>query len=406
MASKHAGIGIKTGSGKSMSATRNLDDRAPVIVDAVRTPVARRNGALRDWHAAALLGTVLDALVERNGIPKEAVDDVVAGCATQVGEQAGNIGRTALLMAGFPVTVPGTTVQRACGSSQQAIHFADNLIRSGVCDIVLAGGVEMMSKTHGGNDDPTYGHRYPDELKKRFSMPSMGEAAERIAERWGMDRTYLDEIALRSHRLAAQAQDEGRFDRSIIPVRSAQDTDLVRDEGVRRDTSLDKLATLKTPFRENGRISAGNASQVSDGAAAVLLMSAARAREFGLKPRAFLRQQLVVGVDPELMLTGPIPATRAILEKAGLAVEDIDLFEINEAFASVLGAWLKEIRPDIDRVNVNGGAIAMGHPLGSSGARLMTILLDELDRTGGRLGLQSMCCGGGLGTATIVERLD
>jgi acetyl-CoA acetyltransferase family protein len=389
-----------------MSATRNLDDRAPVIVDAVRTPVARRNGALRDWHAAALLGTVLDALVERNGIPKEAVDDVVAGCATQVGEQAGNIGRTALLMAGFPVTVPGTTVQRACGSSQQAIHFADNLIRSGVCDIVLAGGVEMMSKTHGGNDDPTYGHRYPDELKKRFSMPSMGEAAERIAERWGMDRTYLDEIALRSHRLAAQAQDEGRFDRSIIPVRSAQDTDLVRDEGVRRDTSLDKLATLKTPFRENGRISAGNASQVSDGAAAVLLMSAARAREFGLKPRAFLRQQLVVGVDPELMLTGPIPATRAILEKAGLAVEDIDLFEINEAFASVLGAWLKEIRPDIDRVNVNGGAIAMGHPLGSSGARLMTILLDELDRTGGRLGLQSMCCGGGLGTATIVERLD
>jgi acetyl-CoA acetyltransferase family protein len=234
----------------------------------------------------------------------------------------------------------------------------------------------------------------------------MGEAAERIAERWGMDRTYLDEIALRSHRLAAQAQDEGRFDRSIIPVRSAQDTDLVRDEGVRRDTSLDKLASLKTPFRENGRISAGNASQVSDGAAAVLLMSAARAREFGLRPRAFLRQQLVVGVDPELMLTGPIPATRAILEKAGLAVEDIDLFEINEAFASVLGAWLKEIRPDIDRVNVNGGAIAMGHPLGSSGARLMTILLDELDRTGGRLGLQSMCCGGGLGTATIVERLD
>lgn len=383
-----------------------LHDREPVIVDAVRTAVGRRRGALRDWHAAQLLADVLSALARRNDLPVGDVDDVVAGCATQVGEQAGNVARTALLLAGFPVMVPGTTVQRACGSSQQAVHVADNMIRSGVCDVVLAGGVELMSKTQGGNDDTTYGKRYPDALIERFSMPSMGIAAERIAQRWRLERPYLDDLALRSHHLAADAHDAGRFARHLIPLKLADGTLFDTDEGVRRDTSADKLAALKPSFRDDGRVTAGNASQVSDGAAALLLMSAAKAREYGLRPRARLKAQYVVGVDPEIMLTGPIPATREILRRSGLAMADIDLFEINEAFASVLGAWVAELQPDMARVNVNGGSIAMGHPLGSSGARLMTILVDELERRGGRYGLQSMCCGGGLGTATIVERIE
>jgi acetyl-CoA acyltransferase len=381
-----------------------LEDREPVIVDAVRTPVGRRGGALKDMHAAALLATVFNAVCERTGVPRERVDDVVAGCAAQVGEQAGNVARTALLLGGFPFSVPGTTVTRACGSSQQAVHFADNMIRSGVCDVVIAGGVELMSRTAGGNDDKTFGSRHPPELVERLSMPTMGIAAERIAQRWNLERAWLDELALRSHTLAAAAQDAGRFASQMLPVEGA--THLEVDEGVRRSTTLDKLATLKPAFREDGRITAGNSSQVSDGAAALLLMTAAKAREFGLRPRARLKAQLVVGVDPEIMLTGPIPATRQILARSGLALQDIDRFEINEAFASILGAWLAEIKPDLNKVNVNGGSIAIGHPLGSTGARLMTTLLAELERTGGRYGLQSMCCGGGLGTATIVERLD
>jgi len=383
-----------------------LPDREPVIVDAVRTPVGRRNGALKDWHASDLLARVLNALLERTGVPAASVDDVIAGCAAQVGEQAGNVARTALLMAGYPVTVPGTTVQRACGSSQQAVHFADNLIRSGVCDVVVACGVEHMSGTAGGNDDTRYGRRYPESLVEKFSMPSMGEAAERIAERWSLDRSYLDELSLRSHQLAAAAQDAGRYAGHLLPLQLADGAVFQADEGVRRNSSLEKLATLQPSFRENGRITAGNASQVSDGAAGLLLMTAAKAREYGLRPRARLHAQRVVGVDPEIMLTGPIPATREILTRAGLKLSDIDLFEINEAFASILGAWVKELQPDMDKVNVNGGSIAMGHPLGSTGARLMTVMIDELERRGGRYGLQSMCCGGGLGTATIVERLD
>ncbi|MDR3400080.1 MAG: thiolase family protein [Pandoraea sp.] len=385
---------------------RDLAGREPVIVDVVRTPVGRRNGALREWHAAALLAHVLSALVERTGVPRGDVDDIVAGCATQVGEQAGNIARTALLLADFPVTVPGTTVQRACGSSQQAIHFADNLIRSGVCDVVIAGGVELMSKTQGGNDDTRYGLRYPPSLVERFSMPSMGIAAERIAERWQLDRRYLDELALRSHVLSAEAHEAGRFSRQMVPLAGVDNQVLDRDEGVRRDTSLEKLTSLKASFREDGRVTAGNASQVSDGAAAVLIMTADKAREYGLRPRAVLRAQFVVGVDPALMLTGPIPATQQILARSGLALEDIDLFEINEAFSSVLGAWLAELKPDLARVNVNGGSIAVGHPLGSTGARLMAGVVDELERRGGRFGLQSMCCGGGIGTATIIERVE
>ena len=389
-----------------MTRANQLDDREPVIVETARSAVGRRGGALRDWHAAALLAETLKAVLDRTGVPAERVDDVVAGCSTQVGEQAGNVGRTALLMAGMPVTVPGMSVQRACGSSQQAVHIADNMIRSGVAEIVIACGVEMMSKTQGGNDDTKFGRRHPEELVRRFSLPTMGEAAERIADRWGLERAYLDELALRSQVLAAEATAAGRFERQIVPVAGADGAPFTRDEGVRPDVSLEKLATLKTPFRENGRITAGNASQVSDGAAAILVMSARAAREFGLRPRARLTAQLVVGVDPEIMLTGPIPATRAILRRSGLALSEIDLFEINEAFASILGSWLKEIEPDLDKVNVNGGSIAIGHPLGSSGARLMTILIDELERRGGRYGLQSMCCGGGLGTATIVETLQ
>ena len=385
---------------------RRLDDREPVIVDAIRTPVGRRGGALQELHAAALLAGVFNGLCERTGVPRDQVDDVVAGCATQVGEQAGNIARTALLMGDFPLTVPGTTVTRACGSSQQAVHFADNMIRSGVCDVVIAGGVELMSRTAGGNDDTRYGRRHPEDLVQRFSMPTMGIAAERIAERWRLERPWLDELALRSHTLAAAAQDRGHFASQMLPVALSGDRRLEADEGVRRGTTLDKLATLKPAFQEGGRVTAGNSSQVSDGAAGLLLMSAAKAREFGLRPRARLKAQFAIGVDPEIMLTGPIPATQAILRRSGLTLRDIDLFEINEAFASVLGAWLKELEPDLDKVNVNGGSIAVGHPLGSTGARLMTTLLCELERRGGRYGLQSMCCGGGIGIATIVERLD
>ncbi len=384
----------------------SMSDREPVIVDAVRTPVGKRRGKLQHWHAAALLAEPFKELLARTGVPAVLIDDVVAGCATQVGEQAGNVARTAALLADFPVTVPGMTVSRACGSSQQAIHVADNMIRSGVCDIVVAGGVELMSHTAGGNDNTEYGKRYPDSLVERFSMPSMGLAAERIAKRWNLERSWLDELALRSHCRASQAQDAGYFDSQMIAVQAEDGSPMQADEGVRRGTSLEKLAGLKPPFQEDGRVTAGNSSQISDGAAAMLLMTAAKARELGLRPRARLKAQLVVGVDPEIMLTGPIPATRKILERSGLKLSDIDLFEINEAFASVLGAWITELKPDMDKVNVNGGSIAIGHPLGSTGARLMTTLLYELERRGGRYGLQSMCCGGGLGTATIIERLD
>ncbi|MFN9806239.1 MAG: thiolase family protein [Betaproteobacteria bacterium] len=383
-----------------------LNDHDPVIVDAVRTPVGRKGGALSHLHASSLLACALETVVDRNGVARDGIDDVVAGCAAQVGEQAGNIARTALLTAGFPFHVPGTTVNRACGSSQQAVHFADNMIRSGVCEAVVAAGVESMSHTAGANDDTKFGRRHPLELVERFSMPSMGIAAERIAARWNLDRGYLDELALRSHTLAAAAARQGRFDSQLVAVTDAEGTPFTRDEGVRPDASFEKLAALKPAFQEGGRITAGNASQVSDGASAVLLMSARRAREYGLRPRARLRAQLVVGVDPEIMLTGPIPATHEILRHSGLQITDIDLFEINEAFASVLGSWLKETGAPLDRVNVNGGSIAIGHPLGSTGARLLTILLNELERTGGTLGLQSMCCGGGLGTATIIERID
>jgi acetyl-CoA acetyltransferase family protein len=385
---------------------RELRDDEPVIVDAVRSAVGRYGGALREWHAAALLGRVLAELLRRNGLPPETVDDVIAGCATQVGEQAGNVARTALLLADFPVGVPGMTVQRACGSSQQAVHVADNLIRAGTADVVIAAGIEHMSRTRGGNDDDRYGKRYPDALVRHFSLPGMGEAAERIAERWRLARTWLDELALRSHALAAAAEDAGYLAPRILPLESVDNRLLTCDEGIRRDSSLAKLANLSSVFRMQGHITAGNSSQVSDGAAALLLMRAGFARHHGLRPLARIRAQCVVGVDPEIMLNGPIPATRRILARAGLSLRDIDLFEVNEAFASVVGAWLQETRTPLVRVNVNGGAIAMGHPLGATGARLMMILMDELHRRGNRLGLLTMCCGGGLGIATLIETVE
>jgi acetyl-CoA acetyltransferase family protein len=385
---------------------RDLAGREPVIVAAVRTPVGRRNGALQGMHAAALLASTLNAVCERTGVPREAIDDVVAGCAIQAGEQAGNIARTAVLMGGFPITVPGTTVTRACGSSQQAVHHADAMIRSGACDVMIAGGVELMSRVAGANDDTKFGVRHPPELVERYAMPSMGIAAERIAERWKLERAWLDELSLRSHALAAAAQDEGRFKSQMLPPAAGDGSVCAADEGVRRNATLERLASLKPAFRDDGRVTAGNSSQVSDGAAALLLMTADKAREFSLRPLARLKAQFVIGVDPELMLTGPIPATLEILKRSGLGLEDIDLFEINEAFASVLGAWLADVPADIARVNVNGGSIAIGHPLGSTGARLMTTLIAELERRGGRYGLQAMCCGGGLGIASIVERMD
>ncbi len=381
-------------------------DQEAVIVDAVRTPVGKRNGSLAAWHPAALLADTLNGLVARTGVPKGAIDDVIAGCATQVGDQAGNIGRTALLMAGFPVTVPGATVQRACGSSQQAVHFAANLIDTGTCDMVIACGVESMSRTQGAADDPRLGKRYPDSLVEQFDMPIMGIAAERIAQRWNLSRAHLDELSLRSHQLAAKAAAAGYFDSQIHAVVQPDGTRFTRDEGVRADASMEKLASLKPAFQEGGRITAGNSSQISDGASAMLLMSRRKAAELGLRPRARIHAQTVVGVDPEIMLTGPIPATQKVLSIGKLGVTDIDLFEINEAFAPILGSWLVDIKPPLERVNVNGGSIGMGHPLGSTGVRLMTTMLNELERRGGRYGLQSMCCGGGLGTATIIERLD
>jgi len=379
--------------------------REVVIVEAVRTPVGRRNGALKDTHPVILGAIALRELVRRAGIDPAVVEDVVMGCLSQVGEQGLNIARNAVLQAGFPVEVPATTVDRQCGSSQQAIHFAANLIQAGVCDITIAGGIESMTRLPIGASIATGGNPFPESLLEVYPMVHQGLSAEMVAEKWNISRGEMDAFGLRSHQRAAAAQDSGAFDREIAPVALVDGGLFSRDEGVRRDTTLEKLAELQPAFKPDGRITAGSSSQISDGAAALLLMTPERATALGLRPRARIVAQSAVGVDPVMMLTGPIPATRSVLAKAGLSQDKIDLFEVNEAFASVVLAWERELDPDMTKVNVNGGAIALGHPLGASGARLMVTLLNALETRQGRFGLQTMCCGGGLGTATVIERI-
>ncbi|HLI73135.1 MAG TPA: thiolase family protein [Acidimicrobiales bacterium] len=387
-----------------------------VIVDAVRTPGGRRNGKLRGWHAVDLAAEPLKALVERNDLDPGVVDDVIMGCVMQVGEQALNIGRNAVLAAGYPESVPATTIDRQCGSSQQAIHFAAQGVMAGAYDVVIAAGVEHMTHTPMGSSvvrdlgfpfGPTLMGRYAE----RGGLVSQGISAEMIADKWAISREDLDTFGARSQQLAAQATAEGRFDKEIVPLKvrddeGAQTDELFSaDEGVRPDTTAEVLANLKPAFKPDGKITAGNSSQITDGAAAVLIMSEEKASALGLTPRARFHAFALAGVDPVTMLTGPIPATAAVLEKAKMAIEDIDLVEINEAFASVVLAWEKELHPDMARVNVNGGAIALGHPLGCSGAKLMATLVNELERSGGRWGLETMCEGGGMANATIIERL-
>jgi acetyl-CoA acyltransferase len=384
--------------------------REVVIVEAVRTPIGRghpERGIYRGVHPNTLLGVTFVELLRRAGVEPSVVEDVITGCVQQYGEQSLNIGRNAWLQAGLPVETPATTIDRQCGSAQQAVNFAAALIASGAHDVVIGGGVEHMGRIPlfvGRTWVDEVGTPFPQELLDRYELVDQGLSAELIAERWSITREELDELALRSHQRATRARNEGRFTREIVPFPVDGETH-VADQGVRSDTSLEALGALPPVFKVDGRITAGNSSQISDGAAAVLLASRERAAELGLRPRARVVDQLTVGVDPVIMLTGPIPATAKILERNGLTIDDIDLFEINEAFASVVLAWEREHRPDMDRVNVNGGAIALGHPLGSTGARLITTLVNELERSDGTMGLVTMCCGGGLGTATLIERL-
>jgi acetyl-CoA acetyltransferase family protein len=383
--------------------------REVVIVEAVRTPIGRghpEKGYYKDLHPSNLLSKVYGELFERSGIDPAETGDVVTGCAQQFGEQGVNIGRNAWLEAGLPMETPATTIDRQCGSAQQAVNFAAALIASGVHDVAVGSGVEHMghiSFADGYEVMKEHGSPFSPELLQRYDLIPQGLSAEMIAEKWEIPRSELDEIGLRSQQLAAKATEEGRFEREIVPFAVNGDT-YVTDQGL-RETTLEGLAGLKPAFKEDGKITAGNSSQVSDGAAAVLLMAREKADALGLKPRARIYDQTTVGVDPVIMLTGPIPATRKLLERNGMAMDDIDLVEINEAFASVLGAWRRELDPDMDRVNVNGGAIALGHPLGSTGARLITTLLHEMERTDKEMGLVTMCCGGGLGTGTLIQRV-
>ena len=382
----------------------------PVVVGAVRTPVGRRNGGLAGVHAVDLGAVVLRALVERSGVDPLLVDDVIMGCVSQVGEQSVNVARNAWLAAGLPEEVPATTIDRQCGSSQQAVQFAAQGIMAGGYQLVVAGGVEHMTRVPMGSTMSGPGVPFGPAMHDRYQgrLVPQGISAELITEKWGLTRSEQDEFALRSHRRAAAAQDAGRFDPQLVPVEvPGSGSGWVRaDEGVRRDTSMEKLAGLKPAFRPDGQVTAGNSSQISDGAAALLLASRAAAERLGLRPLARFVGFALAGVDPVLMLTGVIPATERVLGQTGLGMDDLDVIEINEAFASVVLAWGREVEPNWDRVNPNGGAIALGHPLGASGARLMTDLIGELGRGGGRYGLQVMCEGGGMANATVLERLE
>lgn len=384
-----------------------------VIVDTLRTPLGKRNGRLKDWHPVDLAGVALRELVARTGIDPTQIDDVIMGCVMQVGEQSLNIARNAVLAAGLPETIPGTTVDRQCGSSQQAAHFAAQGVMAGAYDIVIAAGVEVMTRVPMGSAvaDGKYGYPFGPMVSARYApdggLVPQGISAEMIADKWSITREDMDRFAARSQAYAARATAEGRFEREILPVLDSEGILMTTDEGI-RDSPYEKLQTLKPAFRseeEGGRVTAGNSSQITDGASAMLIMSEEKCRALGLTPRARFVNFGLAGDNPQLMLTAPIPATQKALQRAGLTMADMDLTEINEAFASVVLAWEKELHPDMNKVNVNGGAIALGHPLGASGTRLMTTLLNELERIGGRYGLQTMCEGGGMANATIIERL-
>ncbi len=380
-----------------------------VIVDAVRTPLGRFNGVLSDWHPADLAAETLKALAERNSLDPVLVDDVIMGCVSQVGDQTWNIGRNAVLGAGWPESVPGVTIDRQCGSSQQAIHFAAQGVMAGSYEVVVAAGVESMSRVPMGSSALT-GRPFGEKMRERYQdeLIPQGLSAEMIAEQWKISREELDGYGYDSHMRALKASDDGRFGNEMIPIDVKSEgvvTTVQRDEGIRPSTTSEGLAALRPAFKEDGVVTAGNSSQITDGAAAVLIMSRDKAKELGLAPRARFVSFSLVGTDPISMLTGPIPATAKALAKSSLSIADIDVFEVNEAFASVIGAWLRETGADWSKVNVNGGAIALGHPLGASGARLMTTLINELERSGGRYGLQTMCEGGGLSNGTIIEIL-
>ncbi len=390
-----------------------------VIVDAVRTPGGKRNGKLRNWHAVDLASESLKALAQRNGLDPALVDDVIMGCVMQVSEQSLNVARNAVLAAGWPESVPATTIDRQCGSSQQAIHFAAQGVIAGAYDVVVAAGVESMTHTPMGSSVVRdYGFPFGPRMMARYTddeghsrLKGQGIGAEMIADQWGISREELDAFSVRSHQRAARATTEGRFEREIVPVPvhddEGNDTDEVfaADEGIRPDSTVEALANLKPAFKEDGKVTAGNSSQITDGSSAVLIMSEEKASSLGLTPRARFCAFALAGVDPVTMLTGPIPATTTVLERAKLTLDDIDAVEINEAFASVVLAWEKEHHPNMDLVNPNGGAIALGHPLGASGGKLMATLVNELERTDGRYGLLTMCEGGGLANATVIERL-
>jgi acetyl-CoA acyltransferase len=393
-----------------------------VIVDTVRTAGGRRNGKLSGWHPVDLAADTLNALVERNQIDPAVVEDVILGCVMQAGAQSVNIARNAVLAAGWPEAVPGTTVDRQCGSGQQAAHFAAQAVIAGAHDVVVAGGVEVMSQVPMGASvgDGRFGLPFGPRVNQRYQdvggLVPQGISAELIADKWGLSREDLDAFGAESQRRAARARDEGRFDTEIVPVRSIHrdketgnitesDELVTADEGIRPDTTVETLANLKPAFKPDGKVTAGNSSQITDGASAALIMSETKAVELGLTPRARFHSFALAGDDPVFMLTAPIPATQKVLERGGLTLDDIDLVEINEAFASVVLAWQRETGADMSKVNVNGGAIALGHPLGCSGTKLLATLVNELERTGGRYGLETMCEGGGMANATIIERL-
>ncbi|WBX80691.1 thiolase family protein [Virgibacillus salarius] len=378
--------------------------REVVIVEGCRTAVGRRKGALKNYRSDELAAIILEELVKRAGVKKDIIEDVILGCVTQCNEQAGNIARTAALIAGFPVHVPGVTIDRQCGSSQQAVHFAAQAIASGDMEVVIAGGVESMTRapmfSNVGETKPS------NKLTANYEIVNQGVSAEKIAQRWHISRNMLDAYALRSHKHAIHAVDQGRFQKEIVPIHSEEkDSVFDTDEGPRRDTTLEALAKLKAVFMEEGRITAGNSSQMSDGASAVLLMSKEKAAMLGLEPRAKIIARTVIGSDPTLMLTGPIAATKQALNKASLSIDDIDRYEVNEAFASIPIAWLHDLNADQRKLNVNGGAIALGHPLGATGTKLLVSLLHELERIQGQYGLVAICEGMGMANATIIERL-